>query len=351
MTSETYEFLRKIASGEGINRWSYPDKLIYNVIPSNNPNTTKIVIAFDDDNDFLDVLGVEDETDKWIWGRYMGRGYGGDEVDTERYSYDWEEGYIIGSFNEEQKEKVREILKITNPKLTLTNDNDSEVAKYLGVTFGNEVNDIKYEYSYEYAKCEERAISNVLEKETKNPFIRFGIVEKQHAYKFETTVNILLTLYGVLKAKDEDLKGLLKKLIEKYPPNSGRSNWSDLEYNGLCEDLDKTSLNNSYDSNLDEMLELAEESISENPNFVEYNEIVTKVNELGGFDDWIGIPKGGRVKFHDIDRDTNKLRFIYSKEGEWRGEMRSVDNLEDLNTMLYNPELFESIRRNVKKLL
>lgn len=350
MTSETYEFLRKIASGEEINRWSYPDKLIYNVIPSNNPNTTKIIIAFDDDDDFLDVLGVEDETDKWIWARYMGRGYGGD-VDTDRYETDWEEGYIIGGFNEEQKEKVREILKLTNPKLTLTDDNHSEVAKYLEATFEDEVGYIKYDYGYEYAKCEERAISDRLEKETKNPFLKFGIVERQHGYKFETTVSVLLTLYGTLKAKDEDLKGLLTALVAKYLRKANYGDWEILQYNGLCEDLDEASLNNSYDSNLDEMLELAEESIGENPNFVEYNQMVTKVNELGGFDKWIVIPKGGRVKFHDIDRDTNKLRFIYTKEGEWRGEMRSVDNLEDLNTMLYNPELFETIRRNVKKLL
>jgi hypothetical protein len=32
-------------------------------------------------------------------------------------------------------------------------------------------------------------------------------------------------------------------------------------------------------------------------------------------------------------------------------EERSVDNLEDLNLELYHPELFESIRKILKKLL
>jgi hypothetical protein len=76
-----------------------------------------------------------------------------------------------------------------------------------------------------------------------------------------------------------------------------------------------------------------------------------RVTKLGGFDKWINIQNGNRIKFHDIDRETNKLRMIYAKKGEWNGQMRSVNNVEDLNTMIYNLELFESIRKILKKLL
>jgi hypothetical protein len=351
MASQTYEFLKKIYDGEEVNRWNYPDKLIYDIRPAKYPSSTQVIITFDSDDDFLDVLGVDSDDDKWAWGRFMGRGYYGDGVDTERWQYDWEEGYLIQEFNEEQKEKLRQILKLTNPKLTLTDDNSSEVAKFLDTAFENEVNDIVYDYSYESDQCIRREVVGILEKETKNPFLRFGIVEEQHAYKFRTTVSILLNWYKRLKAEDKDLRGLLTDLIERYDPKADRGDWYELEYNSWCSDMDKETLNRSYDNNLDKMLEAAEETLENNPDYEEYVNLVDTVTKLGGFNTWVDIQDGNRIKFHDIDRDTNTLRLIFSKKGEWTGEMRSVNSVEDLNTMMYNLELFEHLRKTIKNIL
>lgn len=352
MASETYEFLKKIYNGEEVAyRWNYPDDLIYDVRSGKFPSSTQIIINFDSDENFLDVLGVEDEDDKWVWSKFMGRGYYGNEVDTERWKYDWEEGYLIQNFNEEQKEKLRQILKLTNPKLILTDENSSNVAKFLETTFKNEVDDIIYDYSYESDECVKRAVVSVLENETNNPFRNFGIIEEQHAYKFKTTVGVLLNWYKRLKVEDEDLKGLLKTLITKYQPNVDRGGWYELEYNSWCNDIDKEAVSRSYDNNLDKMLEAAEETLENNPDYEEYVNLVSTVNKLGGFDKWINIQGGNRINFYDIDRDTNKLRLIYAKKGEWNGQMRSVNNVEDLNTMMFNLELFESIRKHLKRFL
>ena len=351
MASETYEFLKNIYDGKEVSRWNYPDKLIYDIRPARYPQSTQVIIAFDSDDDFLDVLGIDSEYDKWTWGKYMGRGYYGDEVDTERWGYDWEEGYIIEGFNEEQKEKVREILKLTNPKLILTNENTSIVAKFLMNTFENEVDDIIYDYAYESEQCIRREVIEILEKETKNPFLKHGIVEEQHGYKFKTTVGILLNWYRTLKVEDEDLKGLLTALVGRYQKNIARGEWSELESNVWCDDFDRETLSRSYDNNLDKMLEGAEETLENNPDYEEYVALMGRVTELGGFDKWINIQDGNRIRFHDIDRDTNTLRIVYSKKGEWKGQMRSVNNVEDLNTMIYNLELFESIRKILRKLL
>lgn len=352
MASETYEFLKKIYDGEEVGyRWGYPDKLIYDIRPAKYPSSTQVIITFDSDDDFLDILGIDSDGDKWAWGRFMGRGYYGDEVDTERWKYDWEEGYIMDGFNNEQKDKVRQILKLTNPKLTLTDDNNSQVAKFLETAFENEVNDIVYDYSYESDQCIRREIVSILEKETKNPFLRFGIVEEQHAYKFRTTVSILLNWYKRLRAEDKDLKGLLTNLIEKYDPKADRGDWDELEYNVWCSDFDKETVYRSFDNSLDKMLEAAEETLENNPDYEEYVNLVDTVTKLGGFNTWVDIQDGNRIKFHDIDRDTNTLRLIFSKKGEWKGEMRSVDNVEDLNTMMYNLELFEHLRKTIKNIL
>ncbi len=110
MASETYEFLKNIYNGEEVSRWNYPDKLIYEVRPGKYPHSTQIIITFDNDEDFLDVLGIDmNSDDKYIWAKFMSRGYYDYDYDRDRWKYDWEDGYVVDSFNNEQKNKVREI--------------------------------------------------------------------------------------------------------------------------------------------------------------------------------------------------------------------------------------------------
>jgi hypothetical protein len=352
MASKTYEYLKKIYNNEEVGyRWEYPDDLIYDVRGGKTPSSTQIIIAFDNDDDFLDILGIEDNEDKWVWRKFMGRGYYDGEVDTHDTEEDWDNGHIISEFNSEQIEKLSQILKITNPKLTLTDGDFSQVAKFLKSMFDSEVNDIIYDYAYEYEQCNRKGVITILEDETKNPFSRFGVVELQHGYKFKTTVGILLNWYKMLNAEDEDLKGLLTRLIEKYDNNASRGGWSELEYNDNCYDLDKDAIHKSFDKNLNEMLEAAEETFEYKQNYQEYINLLNIVNKLGGFDKWIDIQDGNKIRFHDIDRDTNTLRIVYSKKGDWKGEARSVNNVEDLNTMMYNLELFEHLSKMVQKIL
>jgi hypothetical protein len=56
MASETYEYLKNLANGQELNRWSQPDYLIYDIHHKRGSNTIKVVITFDKDDDFLEVL-------------------------------------------------------------------------------------------------------------------------------------------------------------------------------------------------------------------------------------------------------------------------------------------------------
>ena len=69
MASETYEYLKNLANGQELNRWSQPDYLIYDIHHKRGSNTIKVVITFDKDDDFLEVLGIEDENDKYYDSR------------------------------------------------------------------------------------------------------------------------------------------------------------------------------------------------------------------------------------------------------------------------------------------
>lgn len=350
MASETYEFLKKIAKGEEVNRWSYPDKLI-NHIYYTKGKSPKVEITFDDDDDFLEVLGVTDEDDLYMWRRFMGRYSYDYDFDMWRYEEDWKEGYIVDAFRGENIEITNKILKLIDPNLQLGNNNDvsnSDIARTLDIEFGDEVSDITYEYGRYNEECISRAIQNVLKEETDNPFTNFGVIQKQNGYKFVTSVNILLNLYKMLNAEDEDLKGMLTLLYENYG-NKSIGGWYDLDYNVWCDDYDTEGFQGEANRILNKMLEKAEEEF-EGVDREEYDKIYDTVMGLGGFNKLIDLPeKGIEVFFYKFDTNTNKLYFDLYKGN--KKETRSVDNLEDLNLQLYHPELFESVRKILKKLL
>ena len=348
MASETYEFLKKIANGEEINRWSYPDDLIYNIEYKSNKNPI-VIISFEDDDDFFDVFDLNDD-DRWAFRRFVSSNYYNDEYDSWRYKEDWREGYILRGFNEENIEKVSKILKLTNPTLRLEGDNDYKVSQFLESRFSDDVSDLTYEYGTRQQDCIGRAVAEIITSEVKNPFDRFGILEVSPHYKFKTSAKILLKLYNFLEVQDEDLKGLLKTLHEQYSDRSV-GDWYDLEYNAWCDDYDEEGFQNEASRILEKMLDEVKESMEDEASFDEYNKLFYAVQKLGGFNKFIDMKeKGIEIKFEDLDVNTNKLKMLIYKTDK-PAERRSVDNLEDLNLILYHPELFESVRKILKKLL
>ena len=353
MTSETYEFFKDLANGKEINRWSYPDKLIYDVRHTRGSNSIKVVITFDDDDDFLDVLGIEkDDEDRYIFRRFMSSYYR-DDWDRYRYDDDWSEGYTLQNFNNENKELVNEILKYTNPTLRVIegdNDNLYKISRFLETRFKDVIDELIYDSADQREECIYDGAKQVIMKETDNPFKRFGIVQKSHAYRFETTVNVILKLYRLLSAEDEDLKGLLTKLHEKYPQVSYIGDWENLQYESWCDNFDEELEQENFKKHLEKILDEIRDN-SDEYDSEEYNKLYDKVHELGGFGKWIKInEKGLSIHFKSLDEKTNTLSMVVQKFGSPM-QSRSVNNLEDLNLTLYHPELFESVKKTLRKFL
>jgi hypothetical protein len=350
MASETFEFLMNIYKGGNIDRYNVPDGLIYDVIPARYSTSSKVIITFDEDEDFLNVLGIDDDDDMYAWRRFMGN-YGYRDYDTYWAEDEWREGYVIQGFDESNKEKLNEILKYLNPRLQVNDENSSAIAKFLEKRFDRWVGNITSEYGQKNEDCKERAVQKELLLDTKNPFYKFGIKEISAHYKYETTVGVLIGWYKKLRAEDEDLKGMLTKLIATYDRNSSRGGWYELEYNVWCDDYDSEGFNRDVAWNLDKIMDQIEEEIEENPDTHQYDKLYATVANLGGFDKYIDIPeKNIRVKFDSLDAKTNKLEFKVEKPNGSM-EKRSVDNIEDLNLSLYHPELFEHIKKIINKIL
>jgi hypothetical protein len=353
MASETYEYLKNLANGQELNRWSQPDYLIYDIHHKRGSNTIKVVITFDKDDDFLEVLGIEDENDKYYWGKYTSYHYDND-WDIYNYQEEWSDGHLISNFNESNIELVNEILKYTNPRLRFGNPDDTdslaEISNFLKSRFKSEIENLIYDYAEEQEECRYRGARQKIVKETDKPFNKFGVMQKSHAYKFETNVNILLKLYRILNAEDEDIKGLLKKLYETYPPNDGIGRWEDYSYEAWCDDYDEDLVQKNFKKHLEKILDEIRENLDEYDS-EEYNKLYDAVVKLGGFGKWINIPeKKISVTFNSLDDKTNKLTLtVHIPMGPT--QKRVVDNLEDLNLTLYHPELFESVKKILKKLL
>jgi len=355
MASETYEFLKNIAEGNAVDRWRYPDDLINNVYPSSkNPSSTKIELRFND-NEFLEILGITDDNDIWTWNTFMGNYYSGREYDWYRYNEDWREGYIIYDFNDENKELVKEIMSYLTPGVRYNLDeheDGSKVSKYLEKRYERYVDNIIDAYATEHEECKERAVKKELEDETKNPFSRFGIVEEYHSWKYTTSVGILLGLYKMIKDNELDLKELLTKLIEKYD-RVDRGGWDELEYNVWCDDYNRDYVDSQINKELENILEQVKEELEEGGvDIEEFNKLMSKIEDLGGFNRFIDIPeKNIKVKFIKINPETNRVIYQVQKNSSYDLEKRSLSSVEELNTLFYNYELFETIRKILRKIL
>ena len=353
MASETYEFLQNIAKGGEYDRWSYPEhNIISRIVPHKNPQSTEVILTFDNEEDFLKILGIENEDDYYVWKRFMGNYYYGYDIDDYHARDSWDEGYLLGDFNEENKQLLSEILRYINPTLRLDEENYSKISKYLlsHREYVRYVDEIVYDYAVKEDECKERAVVDVLTKETSRPLDKVGIFEVHHGRTFRTTVGVLLHWYRALKAQDEDLKELLQMLYKKYN-NTNPGDWYELEYNVYCDDFDREGWQQTVNDNLSSLLDKIQEDYDGYQDLDEYKKLSEYVYKLGGFDRWINIPeKKVEVRFTDIDIKTNRLVFIMKKPGG-DSQKRSVTNLEDLYTQLYHPELFEQVRKILRKLL
>ena len=343
MSKSTYEFLKDIAKGNTQNvRWDNPDDWIYEVrINEKNPIASQVIIDFDDEKDFLEILGL-DEEDIYEYKYLMF--HNSSDYDYYRYDDEWKEGYIKDSFSPSNLEKYELILRLTiSPAMT----NNYDIMKKLMDLFENEVDNIISIYGSENERCMLDAAKKVVKKETEKPFDRFGITEVWHASRFKTTVGILLNWFRMLKAENKDVRELLTMLFTKYNPKSNIGSWGDLKYNSFCDDYDQEQVQREIGYELDKIIEeIGEEGINED--FQKLYDIVVK---LGGFNKLIELKdKEISVIFQSIDPHTGRLVFkVFKKGGE--SEQRSVDNLEDLYLKLYQPELFESVKDILNRIL
>jgi hypothetical protein len=272
--------------------------------------------------------------------------YSNVDYDTYRYTEDWDEGdFIEYAFDDQNKEKLINIVRTFYPSTDVTNRKKiSELMKEIDSNFVDGVVD---EYASEWETCVYNGVRDEIRSELENPFTKFGIKQKSLAYKYETTVGVLLTWYKQLKSEDANLSDLLKELIDKFDKKY-RGNWAELRYSTDCHDWN----NDAYQSYVSNQIDKIIEKYEEDERFVDYYDFIElqqKVDQEYGFDKWISVKTDENTffKIDKIDPGTNKIIVTFRNNmSDEREQKRSV-GFEDLKRIETQYELFEQIKRIV----
>jgi hypothetical protein len=348
---KTFEFLKSIYSGYEP-RWNENggDKIISDIkFNSKTPNSSIVVIEFNDDEDFLNVFDL-DSDDQYEWRYYMSD-YSSGDYDLYNYNEDWDEGnFIEYAFNDENRERLYNIVKVFFPS---TPNENIRITTSMTEIDSDFVESVIYEYGSEWQNCIFYKIKDDIRSELENPFIKFGIKEKSFAFKYETTVGVLLTWYKQLKFELGDIGELLKELIEKFDQNKNnyRGSWSELRYNTDCDSFDYDAYQTYVSNRLDGLIEKYEED-ERFINFYEFIDLQQQIDQEYGFNKWIPLKTNKNAFFNveKIDPETNKIIVKFKNNERDNSEEKRILTHDQLKKLETQYELFEQKRKRFGKL-
>lgn len=343
--SPLYDLLVRIINGEKVTKYQLTDsdELISDYKPSpNNPKKGVLFIQFYNDDEFLELFDL-DEDDKWAYDVVFNHYEGYDFKDSYSYDEDWEEGYLLPYFNQENRERVKEILSLISPNLLDYEEDDDKtikVSQLLTELFDDEVESIIYEIMSEENQAKTRGFKEDVEFDVCDKFKNFGFFKKTCMRKYFTSVSMLLSAYKSVGDTTLTLTELMKSLVEGI----GDFGWNDHLYEVQPVDLDEESIQREIGRSLDKMMEKLEGN-SEFINVLEYSEIFKRITSRYTLNNRYETKYGKEFFVRGIDPATNKVIIETFKKDNNGLEKRSYTE-EEFENFLVSPELFERFIRN-----
>lgn len=337
-----YDYLIKIKDGMQVPNYELEriddliDRVKYN---EKKPSKTIFKFKFDGIEDYAKVLDVP-EDDMWIlkdlfYGYYYGPQleiYNSDLAIT-----DWVEGYTLAWLNQENQEKLKNILKYISPELVDWEGKEDKVSEILFNMFPREIENIIDEYQQAENECRINQLTKDIKNDICNPFVNYGLFEKECMYSYYTSLGLLLGMYKVVGDKTLSLRGMLKKLIEDQS-FEGYDQWV---YETWCDEEYDESVHLEVSNQLDNILEKIEDS----EDFVDFEEYKKIYDYFGSdnskykFGKTYKTPKSMSVNFIPlkINPTNNKVVIrVYDNNGKSEREL----TMDEFNNFLYSGELF-----------
>lgn len=355
--SSIYSALLMVSKGEKIDRYDLNrlDDLIGDIrYNQTKPENSMVTIRFDDYKDFFKLFELDDYDIDFLNQLFNGSSYyyGDNEFYySDMGDSDWREGYLMGEFNEENKNKVKEIINILSPEtINIKNDDFYSVAsEVLSNTFYNEIDYIISEYVNLKNECAEKTAKEEISSDLKDPFMLYGIFEKTKFVSYVTTVKVLLSLFKMSGKKN----GSINDVLSYFAKQKSVGPYEEYRFEYGCNDFD----GESFQREVGRQLEKIEEKIYDSDMFTDiegYQDIIRKVLSKYPINKTFRLPVDKEKTFtiQKIDPKTNRIIGKYTNFKGLKGkqEQRSF-SLEEFFNFLYTPELFEQKVLKSKKML
>lgn len=339
--SQIYDMLVSIVNGDKytLNELKDVDELIngFKFNPK-YPGNSMIILYFDSEEDYWNLFDLTDD-DIWFANNVMSY-YSDYEFDSEdSIQYDWNEGYIIRNFNNDNLNTILSIFKLIGFYKNNDDSDDyfSNGAKLLGDIYNNEVSSIVWEYANEMNICKKRGAIDMITSDSCEVFQKYGIFRKTCFTTYLTTVSTLLRLYKMVGNTSLTITEVLEKIATD---NIDISGWSEYAYEVECIDFDDESFNRSVERQLEKIMD----KITDNDDIIDKQKFISDVSQFldkYNFDSWYETPKDSQRQFKISNIDTEKqLIIISTRKYGYQHERRSY-SVDEFNTFLHQPELFE----------
>jgi hypothetical protein len=342
--SDVYKLLLSIKNGEKVtsNQMERADNLVWKFIYNEkNPSKSMVKLQFDDMEDYLKLFDLDEYDASFaesVFSYYDGANF----IDYDHGYNEWNEGYLLYQFSDDNLTKLKQILRLISPPTAkLDTDEDKEQSsKLLEKMFPNEVDYIITDWTDEENSCKNRAAKEWIESDVCDYFSNYGLIRQNCFSQYYTTVSILLSLYNNVGDKTLSLHEILKNIGHRDTNIGG---WDENRWEIYCNDFDEKSFNNSVENQLDKIFEKIEDS-DEFIDVYEYSNIFNRITNNYHLNHRYETKSGREFFIRKIDPATNKIIVqVFKKDGGGL-EDRSYTE-EEFNNFLVSPELFEGFIR------
>ena len=311
---------------------------------SGHRGQASIIFDFDNDEKLFEILELP-EDDGWFARAVTSyHGDGWDFIDYYQAEEDFKEGYtIFGELDDDNVEKMEDIILFLTGKKTNIKDNESEenakIANLLITSFPDEIDDIIRDYRYERNDEMNTAAKESIISELNTFLENIGFNLHRDYDLISTTPANLLMWYSRTGRKELNFEELFKLIIEQTN-TSNLGGWYEDTYQFHNSDyFDKDGFNREVERQLDKILEKIE---SEDINFEEFKNLISTVTKKYNIGKWYELPKNKKYDFYieGFDIQNMKIRIRARNKKSWRAKPLLL-SLESFNNLLYVPELFD----------
>lgn len=338
-----YNTFKSFVGGKDVSEsdLNYCDSLIHDVrIVRKSPGASRVILRIDLD-EYVELFDMEEyykEFAKNMLGGYGSWDFGSWDRSWEEYK----EGYIVATFDDENKEKLKKIITYVAPEIKTDNliathsDIMSDVSLAIDKTYERYADKIRELWAETMEECYTQTAKESIRDDMCGVLKDMGFFMKENKCydEYYTTVNHIISLYNG-KPKNWNLTQILTSWVSSNVDIN-------LEYisNGECyrEGWDEEYYQKKISEILDDLIDEIESDEDLFANRDEYLDVYNKLTKKFKFHEWYKLPKdeSKKIEFEKIDPKTNLIHYSLKSNDGWN---KSKGTYDDIMLLLYHPEL------------